>query len=59
MDRGARAWWLVGAASLVFASPLRETWMRDEAPWWVGFALWAALVAAAALLLGRRRGDDA
>ena len=39
----------VGAV-LLFASPLRELWARDDAPWWAPYLSWAAVTVAAALV---------
>jgi hypothetical protein len=31
---------------LLFATPLRALWLRDSAPWWTVFVLWAFAVVA-------------
>jgi len=56
---GARGWILAAITTVAFVSPLRALWANDAAPWWASFAVWAALVALAALMLRGRGGDDA
>jgi hypothetical protein len=56
---GARAWLLAGMTTAVFVSPLRALWASDASPWWVSFALWAALLALAAVAVRARGADDA
>jgi hypothetical protein len=48
-----RAWVVFGAALLVLASPVKLVWMRPQLGWLAPFAVWLALIIAAA----RRRGD--
>jgi arginine exporter protein ArgO len=29
---------------LAFGTPLRALWLRDAAPWWLGYAIWAGAI---------------
>ena len=44
----------VGVAAL--ASPLRLLWCRPGQPWWLVFAVWAAVVALEGLAVWSRAG---
>jgi membrane protein implicated in regulation of membrane protease activity len=43
------------AGVVVLATPLRVLWLRDGSPWWLPFAVWAGIVALAAVV-ARREG---
>ena len=45
------------AILLLFATPLRALWARDDGPWWLPFALWAPMIVALARIL-RDRGPQ-
>jgi hypothetical protein len=45
------------AILLLFATPLRALWARDDGPWWLPFALWAPMIAALARIF-RDRGPE-
>jgi hypothetical protein len=38
---------------VVLATPLRVLWLRDSSPWWLPFAVWAGVVALAAIAARR------
>jgi len=46
---------VAAAVLLLFATPLRALWARDDGPWWLPFAAWAPLIAILARVL-RHRG---
>jgi hypothetical protein len=54
-DRDA-SWFLLAAATLVLASPLRHLWAGDERAWYLPFLVWIAIIVAVRLL--ERRGSD-
>lgn len=39
----------LAAGVIGLATPLRVLWLRDGNPWWVPFAVWAGVVALAAI----------
>jgi hypothetical protein len=51
----AAAIFVAMATILLFATPLRALWARDDGPWWLPFAVWAPLVVVLARTL-RDRG---
>ncbi len=55
-DRARAASIFVGAiAAALFASPVRHAWLSAEAGWLAPFAVWAFVIALAALAAGRAR----
>jgi predicted ABC-type sugar transport system permease subunit len=51
------SWFLLAAATLVLASPLRHLWAGDGRAWYAPFLVWIAIIVAVRLL--GRRGDGA
>ena len=43
----------LAAGIVALATPLRVLWLRDASPWWLLFAVWAALVGLAAFVARR------
>jgi len=48
---------LVTAVVIVFASPLRGAWARDDGPWWLPFAVWLPIVVGLGWLVRERRAS--
>lgn len=46
---------LVLIALALFASPLMFAWAQDTSPWFIPYALWAAVIAGSAWISHRRR----
>lgn len=45
-------------AALLFGSPMRLLWLREEGPWYQPFAVWLGVIALGAWA-ARRSGHDA